>query len=124
MALGEFGFQRRHLLLSLGRVAHARVKQEEMVEHLISLLVVGVIAVQTLQGLPAELHVSQLVFEDDAAVEQSVAKDAVAGLELLCRERYLRHVVFSCVRILRRLKRLLVFACRVCCGFLFGVLII
>ena len=70
-----------------------------MVVGIVHLFVRRILIGQSVELLLAEDEVVELVFEDDAAVVQSVHNDEVAGLHLFFGERNLCQVVFAFVRI-------------------------
>ncbi len=83
--------------LSLGRVALARVEQEEVVVYLVFRRAVGVLRDESHQVLLAQVEVVQLVLEDDARLEQTLLYYIVAGGTLFLRKRYLRQIVLAFV---------------------------
>ena len=76
-----------------------------MVECLVIVLVVGECRGEARQQLLTLPQVVQFVLEDDAAMEQPVHQEAVAGCQLLFRERNLGKVVLTLVGVLSRRVR-------------------
>ena len=99
LVVGIFVFQQVYILLRCCRVALARVEQEQMVEGICHVVVVGILCFQTTQRLLAERQVVEFVLEDHARVEQSVHDCLVAGFYLLFGERNLRKIILAFVRV-------------------------
>ena len=97
LAVGEFLAQQLHILLGHGGLALSRIEQEEVVIHIVHLLVVGIEVGETAQLTFTQTEVVETVLENDTGVVQTVFDDIVAGGYLFFGERYLRQVVFSFV---------------------------
>ena len=81
-----------HLRLSL-----SHVKQVEVIEHVVHLLVRRILVGEPAQRLLAQRQVVELILENDAAMMQSVHDDEVGGFHLLVGERYVFQIVFTLV---------------------------
>ena len=99
LALRVLGLQVGYAGVGLLGLALSGVEQEQVVPHLVHLAEVGVTVRQPQQLLLRQLQIVELVFEDDAGVEQSVGDDVIALDLLLFGEGYLCQVVLAGVRV-------------------------
>ena len=99
LALRILALQARQPCPRLPHVALAGIEQEEVVIHVVHVLVVGILVGEPSQMSLAEPQVVELVFEDDARMVESVLQYLVAGCHLLLGEGYLRQVVLAAVRV-------------------------
>ena len=114
LAFGIFLFQQTDIVVGGGWFSLARIEQEQVVVHIVHLLVVGIVVGKPAQVLLAQGEVVQLVFEDDTRMVQAVFQYLVAGCHLVFRERNLCQVVFAFVRVVHGT------VCRLCQGVLLG----
>ena len=99
LVVGIVVLQLLHITVGYVRSAQTRVEQEQMVIYVGHLLELGEVVNEPAQGFFRQGQVVELVFEDDARVEQSVLYDEVARSHLVFGERNLRQIVFALVRV-------------------------
>ena len=97
LALREVALQHRQTTVGLRGTTLSRKEQEQVVPHVIVMLVVGIVPRQSRQVFLAQRQVVQLVFDDDTGVIQAVLDDIMTGGQLFLRKGNLRQIVFAVV---------------------------
>ena len=65
------------------------------------MLIVHILCSQSLQILSAQVQIVQLVFKDDARMEQTIFYQIVTLGNLFFGKRYLRQIVFALMRVVQ-----------------------
>ena len=99
LAFGIVALQAAEVVVGHLRLAFSHVKQIEMVEHIVHLLVGRILVGKPAQGLLAQLQIVELVLEDDTAVMEAVHDDEIGGCHLLFGERDILQIILSLVGI-------------------------
>ena len=99
LALGTFLLQAFHIALGDSGLVSSRVKQEEMIEHVVHVLIFGVLSSKAQEIFFTELQIVEFILEDDAGLAEAVHYNGIAGLHLFGREGYLSQIVLTTVGI-------------------------
>ena len=85
--------------LSLSFAPLERIEQEQVIERLVQVLVVGIVVRQSCQVLLTQRQVAQFVLEDHTRMEQTILDDIVRNCFLLIGKGNLRQIVLTLVGI-------------------------
>ena len=95
-------FQLLNIRFGCLRVAHSRIEQEQMIEHVGHVLVFRIAVGDTSESLFAQWQIVEFVLEYYTGVVEAVHYYKIAGLYLFLCERYLFEIVLSFVWIVLR----------------------
>ena len=71
-----------------------------MVQHIVQMLIILVLVLYAPQGFLAQCEIVEFVLENDTRMVEPIGQHLVARRNLFVRERYLRQVIFTFVRII------------------------
>ena len=92
-------FQLFEIPVGCGSHALALIEQPQMVEHIVHVLIVGILVGETTQLPLSQTEVVELVLEQHTTMEQGIFDDGIALGDLLLSKRDLCQIIFSFVGI-------------------------